>query len=761
VTVASSQNLAPPRYAFACSDVPHAQLHVRRFTLVEELSAPYRLAIELITADLDIDVSGLLGASCELRIDRDGAARSLLGVVEQVRELPMVANRLRFALEVVPAFALLEQVVDTRFFQGMSAAQILEQVLKAGLAAYGRRARLELVGAGTTVREYCVQFRESDHEFAARLMEEEGITYRFEHPGGGDAEVMVLVGNTSQCGELDRSDGATIDLIDRATASDITESFDGFMPRYALRSTSVAQADFDWKSPSGSPYRHERRVPDLRGSDREVYEHDDRRLHADDGAARARRKQEQRAVQTRVFLGTSDVAELVPGVTFRLRGHPHAALDRKYLLVRVRHVGEAPEEMLHGGEGREQVARYSNECECIEAERPWRPAPLHPKQRARGLQTAIVVGPGSEEIHTDEFGRVKVRFHWDRHSPFDDTASCWIRVGQQSGGAGYGSVVIPRVGSEVLVEFLDGDPDRPIVIGCVYNGDIMPPYPLPEGKSRTTMKSDSTPGGGGFNEVRFEDSKGSEEIFIHAQKDMYTKVLHDSAREVDNDDSDAVTNNQDESVGVDRTASVGNNESLRVGMNQDRKIGGDQSTAIASNQRYTVGGGQDVVVGGDRTLSVTGHHLTVAGMDQATVVGGSRGVQVFGTDTLEVALDRTTTILGSETSTVSVDRVAKIVGAGTVNVGTNLAGTVGADAIVAIGANISASVGAHAQLVVAGERVIQVGANDTLVVAGELMITAPTITLSSGGATITLSGANIDISGGLVSINGALVEVNS
>lgn len=759
-STSTSPNLAPPRYVFTCSEAPGAALHVRRFTLVEGLSTLYRLSIELITADHDIDVAALPGASCELRIDRDTTARSLLGVVEQARLLPIVGGRFRFALEVVPAFALMGQVVDTRFFQEMSAAQILEQVLKAGLAAYGRTLRLELGGSGGPLREYCVQYRESDHEFACRLMEEEGITYRFEHPVGGGAEVMVLVGDSLQAGELDRVAGSTIDLVDRATSSTVAETFDSFTPTYALRTTSVAQADFDWRTPSASPYRHERRVPDARG-DREAYEHDDRRLHVDDGAARARRKQERQAAGSRVFLGTSDVAELVPGVTFGLRGHPHAALDRKYLLVEVRHTGEAPEEVLYGGEGKEQVVRYSNECACIEAERPWRPAPLHPKPRARGLQTAIVVGPGSEEIHTDEFGRIKVRFHWDRLSPFDDTASCWIRVAQRWAGAGWGAVFLPRVGMEVLVEFIDGDPDRPMVTGCVYNGDNMPPYPLPDEKTKSTTKSDSSPGGGGFNEIRFEDAKGAEEIFVHAQLDMNTVVLNDASREVGHDDTDTVTNNQIESVGVDRTASVGNNESLSVGVSQDRTIGGNQMTAIACNQLYTVTGAQDVIVGGDRTVSVTGNHMTVGAMDHATAVGGNRAAQVFGADTLEVGLDRTTTILGSDISTVAIDRVATIAGACTVSVGTTSTEMVGTDAITVVGANHSVAVGASAKLIVGAERLVQVGAADTLVVGGELMIMAPVITLSSGGATITLAGANVDITGAMVTIQGAIVGVNT
>ncbi|HEY0135551.1 MAG TPA: contractile injection system protein, VgrG/Pvc8 family, partial [Nannocystis sp.] len=241
------QNLAPPRYVFTCSDLGSATVHVRRFKLVEALSTPYRLTIELITPDLETDVAGLLGASCELRIDRVGTARSVAGVVERARQLNVVANRLRFSLEIVPAFALLEQVVNTRFFQNLDAAQIIEQVLRPGLAASGRSLRMEL-SATVPPREYCVQYRESDYAFASRLMQEEGITYRFEHSTGGP-EFLVLMSETRQCPDLDRADGTSLTFIDRATASATVESFDTFIPIYALQTTSIVQADFDWMAP--------------------------------------------------------------------------------------------------------------------------------------------------------------------------------------------------------------------------------------------------------------------------------------------------------------------------------------------------------------------------------------------------------------------------------------------------------------------------------------------------------------------------------
>lgn len=772
----ASQNLEAPRFVFSCSDLGGAEVHVRRFTLVEALSAPYRLTVELITTDIDLDVASLPGASCELCIDRGEHERSVLGVVEQARQLSIVAGYLRFALIVVPAFALMEQVIDTRFFQNMGAAQILDTVLKAGLGAAGRTFRSELAGGGAAPREYCVQYRESDYEFASRLMQEEGISYRFEHKPGSSAEVLVLMSDTSRCADVERDGGSAVPFVDRAVASAVGESFDSFSPNYALRTTTVVQQDFDWASPSAA-YTNERRTTDGRGRDRAVYDHDDRRIAGNDGANRARYKQEQRAAQTRVFIGTSDVVALVPGAMFSVSGHPASGLDRRYLLVAVKHEGSAPEEVLYAGEGSEQEVRYTNECQCIEAERPWRPAPLNPKPKAHGLQTALVVGPGSEEIHTDEYGRIKVRFHWDRVSPYDDTASCWIRVAQRLAGAGWGSVWIPRIGMEVLVEFVDGDPDRPMVTGCVYNGNNQPPYPLPDQKTKSTTKSDSSPGGGGFNEIRFEDAKGAEEVYVHAQLDMNTVVLQNATRTVGMDDTDTVTNIQIESVGVDRTASVGNNESLSVGVSQDRTIGGNQMTSIGANQLYTVGGAQDVIIGGTQTFSVTGHQLMVVAMDQAMAIGANRATQVFGTDTIEIGLDRITTILGSDIETISLDTSTTVLGMSTISIGTtvtaligtdvtasvgaNVTTTIGANVTTVVGANLAATIGASSTLVITGEHMVTVGGGHTHVVGGALTIAAATITMTAGGSSITIGPASVDItSAGIVTLTGALVKVN-
>lgn len=737
--------LAATRYSFTCKGTQGVVWHVRRFDLVESMSEPYRLHLEILTDDLSVDPADLLGAECDFFIERDVAARAVYGVVARMQELGVVTDRLVLGIDLVPALALLGQVVNTRFFQEQNVPDILRQVLEPGLELEGRRLRLDLDAAAYEPREYCVQFRETDLEFAARLMQEEGILYYFEHPVNGGPEVLVLAGGSDRCKPLPLEGGREqIDYLARQTGTALRQSIDSLTPTWSLRTTSIVQRDFDWLHPSDSPYQRERRSKDPRGRDREVYDHDELRLHRDDGVKRAKRKLEQQSAQTRVYLGTGDVTELAPGHTFTLLGHPQPQLDREYLLVRVRHRGAAPEEDMYASARGE--TRYDNEFEAIPADVPWRPEPTLTRPRAHGPQTAIVVGPAGEEVHTDEHGRIKVHFHWDRISPFDDTASCWIRVAQKWAGPSWGAVFIPRVGMEVLVEFLDGDPDRPVVTGCVYNGQNRPPYDLPQEKTKSTMKSDSSPGGGGSNEIRFEDAAGAEEIFIHGQLDMNTDVIRDTTRKSGRDDSSNVGRHQKDDVGVNRTASVGNNETMTVGVDQSLTVGNNQTISVGVNQSLTVGSMQNETVGANQTISVGANQSSTIGANQSTTVGASMTLSVGGSMSVTGGGSSTTGIGGSSSTTIGGNDTTSVGGSSTTNVG---------------GATTMTFSTAH-DLNVGAARTTNIGGGDTLNVTGALKITAASITLSAGGSTIDIGPGGVTISAGaIVSITGAMVNVNT
>jgi type VI secretion system secreted protein VgrG len=598
--------LAPAEFTFLCDDGPPADWHVRNLEFVEALSEPYRLTLELLTADLAVDPDLLLGARCTLQLHRGADGRAAHGLITRVRTLGVASGRLRVGVDIEPALALLADRTDTRFWQDRTAADILRDVLHAPLRELGCALDLRLGAADLATREYCVQYRESDLDFAARLMHEEGLVYYFTHSPDDAAETLVVVDSTANAPELVHPLRA-VPFVPRHTGAAHCQTLAAFDWQSRLGTTAVALRDWDWQDTEASPFARARDGKDLRGRVRARFAHDERRLHRDDGARRARLDLEGRTATLDRGAGDSDVVEMLPGHVVTLQGLERPDLDGDYLLIRVTHRGDAPDEERFAAD-RPRAPRYANSFECIRRNTPFRAPTAPARPRVHGPHTAIVVGPPGEEIHTDEHGRIKVRFHWDRRSPPDDTASCWIRVAQSAAGAGWGGLFLPRVGMEVLVEFIDGDPDRPLVTGCVYNGLHRPPYPLPDHKSRSTIKSESTPGGGGFNELRFEDAKGSEELFIHAQRDLNEVALHDNTRTVGHDQTLAITANQRISVGGNQSITVTGDRNLTVEQ-------GDETTTItAGNSTTTVHGHRMVIVEeGEDTLIVDkgGHSTTV------------------------------------------------------------------------------------------------------------------------------------------------------
>ena len=734
--------LAPVRYTLTWHDAQPATWRVRRLEFVESISEPYTLRILLVTDELDADVDGLLGASCTLMLSRGAPERAVHGIARGVELLGAVENRLRVAVTIVPALALLADRQDTRFWQDKTTLEIVQEVLKAPLRELGREFVVSADEKQYMRREYCVQYRETDLDFVRRLLAEEGIAFFFRHDLDARAEVLTMLDPTSHAPELAHPVLAELPIMPEGMGTAATESIAAFDWHRDLSGTSNVQRDWDWLRAAEAPHQHERRGRDDRGRDRETYDHDTRRLHADDGKQRARRRLEAMTALKDRGVGRGDVTALAPGYRMKLRRHPRHELDGEYLLSRVEHRGEAPEPDAVGG-GAVQAPQYTNSFECVRADVPLRPAFVPARPRVHGPHTAIVVGPPDEDIHTDEHGRIKVRFHWDRISPADDTASCWIRVAQTMSGVGWGAMFLPRVGMEVLVEFIDGDPDRPLVTGCVYNSVHRPPYALPQHKTRSAIKTESSPGGGGFNEVSFEDTRGAEELFIHAQRDLKMVALHDAGRTVGRDDSDSVARDQTVSVGNNRTVSVGVDETSSVGANQTISIGANQSITVGAHQSVSVGAGQSLSVQGSRTTTVTGSDtVTVAGGRSLNVDGGLDEV-VTGGAALAVTGARSVVVSAGASETVGASR--------TVTVGAAQTHTV------AGAASLSAASISHDA---SGTYAVQAGGALTLVAGPSADVGAVIVTITgTGSVQLTCGGSGIQIDPGGVTINAATVKI--
>ncbi|MFO0606920.1 MAG: type VI secretion system tip protein TssI/VgrG [Polyangiales bacterium] len=513
-------------FTFSSSALAGVELRVVHGRVAEALDALYEGVLELCAPDLNTDLDALLGARCVLEVARGPRARRFCGVVRRVERLDSWGGRRRARVTFVPAAWALTRRVDSRIFQDRSTPEIVQSVVKdAGLPAQSLASKLT---REYPKREYCVQYRESDYHFVARLLEEEGISWHFRHDG--EAEVLTLTDSDSAplCPTLDRRAVPFSPPQSELNPVEVVRSFD-FAKE--LRATGFTARDYDFTRPQAEldlTREHPRGEP----GERPRYEFPGRFTlggydeggHAyttHDGGARAETGWHEEHGREAAGAGTGNVTGFMPGRAFELVGHEHGDLDRRYLLTRVVHHLHAPEVLLAEGDARAAAGldRYRNEFEATPREVHHVPERRTPRPTVLATQTATVTGPAGEEIHTDFHGRVKVQFHWDRKGARDEKSSCWIRVAQQWAGAGWGFQFIPRVGMEVVVQFIEGDPDRPLVTGCVYNGTHTTPYPLPDEKTRSAIKSSSSPGGGGYNELRFEDLAGREEVYLHAQRD--------------------------------------------------------------------------------------------------------------------------------------------------------------------------------------------------------------------------------------------------
>ena len=569
-----------------------AAARVSRFTAKHEAGRPFELEAEVVLGAY-VELDDLLGQRATLLFGAAGEEpRAFGGIIEAASvlgstQLGVDARGTRYVLHVVSPLALLGRSVDSRIFQEKSVRDIVAEVL----ADHGVEGVEWRLSGEYPPREVCVQYRESALAFVSRLLEEEGI-YSFVDPSGG---ALVFADDSAAAAPM--SGDPVLPLRPRSAMLEAEDAIYALGERARVRSGKVVLRDFDFERPkldmTVTAAAEDR-------ADLELYDYPGGYFDTSVGERFARVRLEAEQVEGHTLEIEAVCPRLAPG--FFISIADAGDVDGDYFVFSAEHAyAHAHAEQEGRGEGgRGEGGRYVVRARLLPLAVPYRAAQVTPAPVIEGPQTAVVVAPeGSppETIHTDKHGRCKVKFHWDRRGKRDDSASCWMRVAQLQTS---GSMVLPRIGWEVIVEFLEGNPDRPIVTGRLYNGVYMPPYALPEGKTRTAIKTASTPGGGGANEIRFEDRAGSEEVMMYAQRDM--KV--------------AVANNAKKTVGNNETTVVGNNASLTVGSNQTTKI-----TKGSSN---TVGADQSVSVGGDRSVEVNAVAALTAHGDAATTVGGNQ-----------------------------------------------------------------------------------------------------------------------------------------
>lgn len=590
-------------------------LLLQGFTGSEGLSQLFHFRLELVAKNgTEVAFDKLLGQKITARLGPpDDVKRHFSGICSRVSQGVRGEFFTHYHVEIVPQLWLLTRIARSRTFQQKSVPDILKQVLTGLDVSY------EIEGTFHP-RDYCVQYRETDFAFASRLMEEEGIYYFFRHEADGH---KMVVANTpqghpdvpgpaevefevSEAGERSR-DGVTSWLKSQEIRSGKYTLWDHCFElpdknleadKPTLASVTVGSVDHKLKVgdndkleiydyPGGYAQRFDGISPG--GGDRAS---DVQKIFEDNKRTVGLRMQEEAAAGV-VIDGAGQCRRLVAGHKFRLKDHYDG--DGSYVLTSIQHSARLDAELRSGESG---GFIYENSFTCIPAALPFVPRRATPRPVVHGTQSAVVVGPSGEEIFTDKYGRVKVQFPWDREGKMDADSSCWIRVGSIWAGKNWGAIHIPRIGQEVIVAFEEGDPDRPIIVGSVYNADQMPPYVLPDNKTQSGIKSRSTLQGtpDNYNEIRFEDKKGSEQLLIHAEKDQDIEVENDETHWVGRDRKKTIDNDETTNVKHDRTETVGNNETITVKGARTETVTGNETVSIKQgNRAVTLDMGNDAL----------------------------------------------------------------------------------------------------------------------------------------------------------------------
>jgi len=589
------------RYFFEVKGSPD-EFRLVRMEGRERLSGSFFFRIETVAEYPDIELTPMLGQAGLITLidqtnEESEQLRYIHGIVTSVELGDCALDQTTYYFEIEPKTALLDMRAGCRIFQQQDLQQIISTLLdEAGFSSDEYRFSLQ---ESHPPRDYCVQYNETELAFIQRLLEEEGVHYYFEHQESVHCIVFsdtssihpTIEGNPVIPYFHDGQGAVREQHIHRFDYSEEVVSgqsrirdYDFTRPRLKLESSQQAQLD----------------------QALEIYNYPGRFEHSDVGDQFAKVILESVNCQRIQTIAESDVNRMTPGATYRLKEHDRSALNDEYYITQVEHKCSQPQVLEQGAttEGSE----YSNRVTAIPFVVPYRAPLTTPTPKIWGCQTALVCGPEGEEIYTDQHGRIKVQFHWDRIGQRDEQSSCWIRVSQLSAGKQYGSMFIPRIGEEVVVHFLEANPDRPMVTGRLYHGLNRAPYPLPGNKTKSTIKTNSSKGGGGFNEIRIEDKKGAEQLFTHAEKDLEQMTHHDHKEW------------------------VGNEHHRILEANEYREIRGDEHVKTQGRYRHQVQGDLHLTIGQDHQINVSSNQYLYAG-DQLHFTSGVKqameaGVQI-------------------------------------------------------------------------------------------------------------------------------------
>jgi len=574
---------------------------VTGFCLYQRNSFPFNLLVDIASGLPDLTATDFLEKKAVLTLwEGTKALRYVSGIVSEMTAGENNHWQMRYHLTIVPPLWRCSLRQNFRIFQQQDICTITSTLLtENGITEW-----TPVLYDSHPAREFCVQYGESDLAFLTRLWAEEGIFYYDWCAPKGPEQKLVLcddVAGVSSLGEISFNPNSKMEM----STTYISE----FRYQARIAPSSVEIQDYTFKTP-GWPGYYNRAAENLNGqlTQYEIFDYPGRFKDEQHGQAFARYQIEGWRHDAEMATCISNSPKLYPGKRFTLTGHPSHILNREWQVVNSILTGKQPQ-ALHGSQG--EGTTLENSFEVIPTDRTWRALPL-PKPSVDGPQSAIVTGPAGEEIFCDEHGRVRIRFHWDRYCPGNENSSCWVRVSQAWAGAGFGNLALPRVGQEVIVDFLNGDPDQPIIMGRTYHQDNRSPGSLPGTKTQMTIRS-KTYKGSGFNELKFDDATGNEQVYIHAQKNMDAEVL----------------NNRTTDVKLNHTETIGNNQSITVGLGQTVRVGSKK--VGGHDQKLTVANDQVITITNDRKLEIT------EGNQQTDIKKGNQDITLYeGKQTIKV-----------------------------------------------------------------------------------------------------------------------------
>ena len=686
-------------------------LLLRSFRGYEYLSQLFTFDLELASEDESISYDSIVGKNVTVSVSlADGTERYLNGWVSRFVQAQRDSNAAVYKATIVPWLWFLGQTTDCRIFQNKTVPDLLKQIFQEyGFSDFDFRLQGDFAP-----RDYCVQYRESDLNFISRVMEEEGIFYFFEHQE--EKHILVLGNATASFKPAPNQSKVRYQISAGGWRDDDVITEWNLVRQF--RPGVYSLTDYNFEAPSTGL------LSSAKGHSKwEMYDYPGEFAKRADGDRLSRIRLEEQQMSESIAIGKSDCRVFGVGQKFSLKDHFRDDQNQEYVLIAIRHEGRHGVSYSSGSTSPIESV-YENSFECIPASTPIRPQRRTPVPVVQGCHTAVVVGPSGEEIFTDKYGRVKVQFHWDREGKKNENSSCWVRVSYPTAGKSWGAIQIPRIGQEVIVDFVEGDPDRPIITGRTYNAGQMPPWDLPGKGMVSGFKSNSTKGGGGYNELSFDDTKGNELIEVHGQYDMDTLVEHDERRHIKNNRTKNVDVNETNTIGSNRVEKVGANEQITIGSNRTESVGSNESVTISLmrthnvgvNDMLNVGAAQEITVGGAQALTVGGGRAKTIGIGEVVNIGAMQTVNVGAAQSITVGAAQTQTIGATQTTTI------------------------GAGQTVSIAADLGETIGGNHSESVTSDRTATIGGNDTFTVGKSFTLEAQdTITLKVGKATLVMN----------------------